>query len=467
MNRRKPVVALVGRPNVGKSTLFNRLVGARTAIVEDIPGTTRDRIYGDSEWNGVGFIVVDTGGLEAPSDISERGSMRGERSGSGAPLAVNSTLFISHIQNQAQVALEEADLIIFVVDGKEGLTAADEDVAVVLRQADRPVFLAVNKTESPKRRLDAVEFWSLGLGEPYPISAYHGDGVGDLLDDVVAALPHYPAEEEEEDDVIGIAIVGRPNVGKSSLLNTLIGKERAIVSHVSGTTRDPIDSEIVYDGQRIRLIDTAGIRRRGKVEPGIEKYSVLRSMRSVDRADVALLLIDATEGVTAQDAHVAGYVLERYKSVVVLVNKWDAVEKDTYTMIEFTEKVREDLKFMDYVPVLFISALTRQRVNKVIPEALRVVEARRHRMSTSELNQVLREAYDRIAPPSKGGRPLRIYYGTQVETEPPTFLIFVNDPKLVHFSYQRYLENRIREHYPFLGTPIRLFFRPRKDGRNQ
>ena len=466
MSKRKPVVALVGRPNVGKSTLFNRLTGARTAIVEDIPGTTRDRIYGDSEWNGVGFIVVDTGGLEAPSDLSERGSMRGKRGGDGAPLAADSTLFISHIQNQAQVALEEADMIVLVVDGKEGLTAADEDVAAVLRQTDQPVFLAVNKTESPKRQLDAVEFWSLGLGEPYPISAYHGNGVGDLLDEMVMKLPDYPAEEEEEDDAIGIAIVGRPNVGKSSLLNTLIGKERAIVSHVSGTTRDPIDSEIVYDGPRIRLIDTAGIRRRGKVEPGIEKYSVLRSMRSVDRADVALLLIDATEGVTAQDAHVAGYVLERYKSVVVLVNKWDAIEKDTYTMLDFTEKVREDLKFMDYVPVLFVSALTRQRVSKILPEALRVVEARRHRLGTSEFNQVLREAYDRIAPPSKNGRPLRIYYGTQVETEPPTFLIFVNDPKLVHFSYQRYLENRIREHYQFLGTPIRLFFRPRKDGRN-
>lgn len=467
MSRRKPVVALVGRPNVGKSTLFNRLTGARTAIVEDIPGTTRDRIYGDSEWNGVGFIVVDTGGLEAPSDLSERGSMRGKRGGVSAPLAADSTLFVSHIQNQAQVALEEADMIVLVVDGKEGLTAADEDVAAVLRQTDQPVFLAVNKTESPKRQLDAVEFWSLGLGEPYPISAYHGNGVGDLLDAMVMELPDYPAEEEEEDDSIGIAIVGRPNVGKSSLLNTLIGKERAIVSHVSGTTRDPIDSEIVYDGQRIRLIDTAGIRRRGRVEPGIEKYSVLRSMRSVDRADVALLLIDATEGVTAQDAHVAGYVLERYKSVVVLVNKWDAIEKDTYTMLDFTEKVREDLKFMDYVPVLFISALTRQRVNKILPEALRVVEARRHRLGTSEFNQVLREAYDRIAPPSKNGRPLRVYYGTQVETEPPTFLVFVNDPKLVHFSYQRYLENRIREHYPFVGTPIRLFFRPRKDGRNK
>jgi GTP-binding protein len=466
MSKRKPVVALVGRPNVGKSTLFNRLTGARTAIVEDIPGTTRDRIYGDSEGNGVGFIVGDTGGLEAPNDLSERGSMRGKRGGDGAPLAADSTLFISHIQNQAQVALEEADMIVLVVDGKEGLTAADEDVAAVLRQTDQPVFLAVNKTESPKRQLDAVEFWSLGLGEPYPISAYHGNGVGDLLDEMVMKLPDYPAEEEEEDDAIGIAIVGRPNVGKSSLLNTLIGKERAIVSHVSGTTRDPIDSEIVYDGQRIRLIDTAGIRRRGKVEPGIEKYSVLRSMRSVDRADVALLLIDATEGVTAQDAHVAGYVLERYKSVVVLVNKWDAIEKDTYTMLDFTEKVREDLKFMDYVPVLFVSALTRQRVSKILPEALRVVEARRHRLGTSEFNQVLREAYDRIAPPSKNGRPLRIYYGTQVETEPPTFLIFVNDPKLVHFSYQRYLENRIREHYQFLGTPIRLFFRPRKDGRN-
>ncbi len=451
---RKPVVALVGRPNVGKSTLFNRLTGRRTAIVEDIPGTTRDRIYGHSDWNGVGFIVIDTGGLEAPSELGDGRQQGGEVE----PLAADSAPFIRSMQNQAQLAIEEADVVVLVVDGKAGLSSADEDVADILRQADRPVFLAVNKTESRERQLNAAEFWSLGLGEPYPISAYHGDGVGDLLDELVKALPAYPVEEEE-DDSTRIAIVGRPNVGKSSLLNALIGSERAIVSDVAGTTRDPIDIQIVYHGEKITLVDTAGIRRRGKVEVGIEKYSVLRSMRSIDRADVALLLIDAVDGITAQDAHVAGYVLEKDKSVVVVVNKWDAVVKDTHTMNEFTEKIRSDLKFLSYVPVIYISALTKQRLNQVLPVALEVAEARRHRFSTGEFNQVLREAYDSVAPPTKSGRPLRLYFGTQAESEPPTFVIFVNDPDLVHFSYTRYLENRIRAHYPFVGTPIRIVYR--------
>ena len=462
MSLRKPVVALVGRPNVGKSTLFNRLTGARTAIVEDIPGTTRDRIYGDSDWNGVGFIVVDTGGLEAPADMEAARRQRPLLE----PLAEDSAQFITHIQNQANVAMEEADVIVFVVDGKEGLTAGDEDVAEVLRGATRPVFLAVNKTESPERRLNAVEFWTLGLGEPYPISAYHGDGVGDLLDEIVKELPAYPFEEEADEDVVSIAIVGRPNVGKSSLLNALIGMERAIVSEVPGTTRDPIDTEIMYEKQRVRLIDTAGIRRRGKVERGIEKYSVLRSLRGIDRADVALLLIDAVDGVTAQDTHVAGYVLERFKSVVVVVNKWDALEKDAYTMVEFTKKVRSDLHFLDYVPVIFISALTHQRIHTVLPTAMAVAEARRHRLSTAAFNDILRAAYDVNQPPSRQGRPLRIYYGTQVDVAPPTFALFVNDPDLVHFSYARYLENQIRRHYEFLGTPIRLLFRPR-EGRGR
>jgi GTP-binding protein len=305
-----------------------------------------------------------------------------------------------------------------------------------------------------------VEFWNLGLGEPIAISAYHGDGTGDLLDEVVKVLPAYPVEEEE-DESVAIAIVGRPNVGKSSLLNAFVGVERSIVSNVPGTTRDPIDTEIVYDHQPITLIDTAGIRRRGRVERGIEKYSVLRSMRSIDRADVALLLIDAVDGVTDQDAHVAGYVLDRMKGVVVVVNKWDAIEKDSNTMNEFTKKLRTDLRFLDYVPVIYISAKTGQRVGSVLPVALQVAEARKHRMGTSELNQVIRAAYDDTQIPSKNGRPLRIYYATQAETEPPTFVLFVNDPELVHFSYERYLENRIREHYPFTGTPIRLVFRTR------
>ncbi|MCL4830157.1 MAG: ribosome biogenesis GTPase Der [Caldilinea sp.] len=449
MRVRKPVVALVGRPNVGKSTLFNRLIGRPTAIVENVPGTTRDRIYGESDWNGVGFIVIDTGGLEAPE------AMRTGKTGSDASPQEQ---FVGYVQNQAQVAIDEADAIILLVDGRGGLTAADEEVAAMLRLSDKPIFLAVNKAESQQVQQNAVEFWALGLGEPYPISAYHGDGVADLLDEIVKVLPPHPVDEEEE-ETIGIAIVGRPNVGKSSLLNALVGQERSIVSETPGTTRDPIDMEIVYDGQRITLIDTAGIRRRGRVEQGIEQYSVLRSMRAIDRADVALLLIDAQEGVTAQDMHVAGYVLERNKSVVVLINKWDAVEKDSNTMVEYTNTVRQQLNFMSYVPVLFISAKTRQRVNKVLPTALQVVAARRHRLTTSEVNQILTEAYDAAQIPTRQGRPLRIYYGAQTDSEPPTFVIFVNDKDLVHFSYERYLENRIRAYYPFEGTPIKLIFR--------
>lgn len=453
MNQRKPVVAIVGRPNVGKSTLFNRLTGKPTAIVEDIPGTTRDRIYGDSDWNGVGFIVIDTGGLEAPTSLGDASNRPAAQ-----PLAVDSSHFIEAMQNQVQVAIEEADVIIFVVDGNDGLTAADQDVADLLRKAQKPIFLAVNKTESNARKLNAVEFWNLGLSEPMPISAYHSEGVADLLDELVKVLPTYPAEEEE-DERIGITIVGRPNVGKSSLLNTLLGKERAIVSDVPGTTRDPIDTELVYDGNQITLIDTAGIRRRGSIEQGIEKYSVLRSMRSIDRCDVALLLIDAVEGITAQDTHIAGYILEREKGVVVLVNKWDAIEKDSHTINTYEEKVREDLKFLSYVPVIFISALTRQRVAKVLPTALEVAAARRSRLSTSEVNRVLQEAYSQGHPPSRQGRPLRIFYGSQIAVSPPTFVIFVNDVELVHFSYQRYLENQFRAHYPFTGTPIKLIFR--------
>lgn len=458
MKTKKPVVALVGRPNVGKSTLFNRILGRRVAIVEDLPGTTRDRIYGDADWNGVGFTLIDTGGLEAPSEV---GAAR-LRQLDAVPLASDSIDFIKPIQNQAQVAITEADAIVFVVDGREGLTAADQDVAEVLRLSHKPIFVAVNKTENVDRKLDAVEFWSLGLSEPYPISAYHGDGVGDLLDEIVKTLPTYPASYEEE-KLVGIAIVGRPNVGKSSLLNALLGTERAIVSDVPGTTRDPIDTELVYAGERLVLIDTAGIRRRGSIDQGIERYSVLRSMRSIDRADVALLLIDANDGVTAQDAHVAGYVLERNKGVVVIVNKWDMIEKDEHTMVQFAKQVREDLKFLSYVPVLFISAQTRQRIHQVLPTALDVVAARRHRLSTGELNNLLRDAYDKSMAPTKHGRPLRIYYSTQVEIEPPSFVIFVNDPDLVHFSYERYLENSIRAHYPFTGTPIRIFFRARRN----
>jgi GTPase len=457
MKQRKPVVALVGRPNVGKSTLFNRLTGTRRAIVEDLPGTTRDRIYGDSDWNGVGFTVIDTGGLEAQSTAEYRTQIPG-----ADPLARDSALFVTEVQNQAQIAIEEADVIVFVVDGKDGLTAADEELAQSFRQSTKPIFLAVNKTESQERQLNAAEFWALGLGEPVPISAYHGMGVGDLLDEIAAVLPPYPVEEPESDQ-IGIAIVGRPNVGKSSLLNALLGHERSIVSEISGTTRDAIDTEITYEGQQVTLIDTAGIRRRGKIEVGIEKYSVMRSMLGVDRADVALLLLDATEGITAQDAHVAGYVIEKQKSVVVVVNKWDAIEKDTQTMVEYTRRVRQELKFLDYVPVIFISAKTKQRIHTVLPTAMAVAAERYHRISTGELNRVIQEAYDRSPPASRTARRLRIYYVTQAGVAPPTFIFFVNDPELAHFSYIRYLENQIRAYHPYLGTPLRLFMRRRSD----
>lgn len=456
MSNRKPVVALVGRPNVGKSTLFNRLTGHRTAIVEDMPGTTRDRIYGESDWNGIGFTVIDTGGLEAPVAPDKRARFRSRSKETDN----DSAFFLENIQNQADVALSEADAIILVVDGMAGLTSADSEVAAVLQQSDKPVLVAVNKAESPERQLNAVEFWNLGIGEPVAISAYHGTGVGDLLDVLVEMLPAHPVRFEDEDEgTVKIALVGRPNVGKSSLLNRLIGSERAIVSDIPGTTRDPIDTRFTYNGQSMLLIDTAGIRRRGKVELGIERYSVLRSMRSIDRADVALLLIDATEGVTAQDAHVASYVLERHKGIIVLINKWDAIEKDTHTMVEYAREVRGELKFLSYVPVLFISALTGQRVNKILPKVMEVMEARRHRIGTGPLNTLLRQAYEKSMPPSKNGRRLRIYYGTQVATEPPSFALFVNEPKLVHFSYERFLENRLREFYAFEGTPIRLFFR--------
>ncbi len=456
MKQRKAVVALVGRPNVGKSTLFNRLIGARTAIVEDLPGTTRDRIYGEAEWSGVSFVVIDTGGLEA----QKTAEYRAERPGV-APLARDSARFVTEITNQAQIAVEEADVIVLVVDGKDGLTAADEDLAEFLQQTTKPILLAVNKAESEQRRQNAAEFWALGAGEPVPISAFHGIGVGDLLDLIAAELSDSPVRDETEEDDVAIALVGRPNVGKSSLLNTLLGQDRAIVSEIAGTTRDPIDTEMVYHGQNITLIDTAGVRRRGRVEPGIEKYSVLRSMRSIDRADVALLLIDGVEGVTAQDAHIAGYVLEAHKSVVVLVNKWDIVEKNTQTMVEYTRRVREELKFLDYVPVLFISALTRQRVQKVLPTALAVAAERRHRIPTSELNGVIQDAYHRSPPATKQMRPFRIYYATQASVEPPTFILFVNDPELAHFSYLRYLDNQLRRHHPFVGTPIRIRLRPR------
>jgi GTPase len=456
---RKPVVALVGRPNVGKSTLFNRLAGERLAVVDAIPGTTRDRLFAEADWAGFIFDIVDTGGI----DPSQTGP--GQKN---EPLSVGSADFIQQIREQAEVAVREADAVIFVTDAESGVTPADQEVGAILRRLQRevdgerlpPVLLAANKADSETRRMQALQFYELGLGDPYPISALHGTGTGDLLDALVATFKNQGIEEEDES--VKIAIVGKPNVGKSSLLNRLLGQERAIVSDIPGTTRDAVDTQLIFEGEPLTLIDTAGIRRRGRIDPGVEKYSVIRSLKAIERSDVALLLVDATSGVTAQDAHIAGFILEAWKSTVVLVNKWDAISKDTYTMDEFTKHVRQELNFLDYVPVLFISALTGQRVNQVLPLALRVQEQRLVRMSTSLINQVLQAAQDQHAAPSHAGRQLRIYYGTQVRSDPPTFLVYVNDPKLVHFSYQRFLENRFREANNYLGTPIRLVFRARR-----
>ncbi len=434
----KPIVALVGRPNVGKSMLFNRLAGERLAIVEDIPGTTRDRLYADSEWSGRSFTVVDTGGLVLGADTDD---------------------LTAQVRAQAQQAMDEADVIVFMTDAVQGLVPDDEDIAQLLRQTEKPVLLTVNKADNAERRLQAVEFYRLGLGEPYPISALHGTGTGDLLDAVVAS---FPAEEEEaEDERVKIAIVGRPNVGKSSLLNRLLGQQRAIVSETPGTTRDAIDTVLEWNGEPLVLIDTAGIRRRGRIERGIEQYSVLRALKAMQRADVVLLLIDGIDGPTAQDAHVASYALQENKSIVVLVSKWDAVEKDEETMVAYTQRVRAALRFLDYVPVLFISARTGQRVNKVLPTALQVYEARFLRIPTGELNRIVQDTIAQHAPPSKAGKRLKFFYATQAGVDPPHFIFFVNDARLVHFSYERYLENKLRERYSFSGTPLRLTFRNR------
>jgi GTP-binding protein len=444
-------VALVGRPNVGKSTLFNRIIGRRLAVVSDVPGTTRDRIQSDTDWDGHDFTVVDTGGIELEGGIHT------------APLSEDSVRFLPAIRAQAGIAINDADVVVLLVDAQAGITAADEEVAEILRLTTKPVLIAANKAESRTSRDAAVEFYNLGLGDVYPISALHGTGTGDLLDAIVAGFPDWASSEDVEDDSVKIAIVGRPNVGKSSLLNRLLGEERSIVSPIAGTTRDAIDTKLVWDGVPITLIDTAGIRRRGKIGSGVEKYSVLRALRAIKRADVALLLIDAQDGVTSQDAHVAGFVLEEHTSVLVLVNKWDAVPKDSYTMLSYTERLRSDLNFLDYVPVLFISALTGQRVHKVLPNALQVHEGRFKRVPTGELNRLIRNAVSRHSPPSRSGRRLKFYYATQPAVDPPTFVFFVNDPRIAHFSYQRYLENQIREHYPYPGTPLVLRFRPRSE----
>ncbi|NPA91077.1 MAG: ribosome biogenesis GTPase Der [Chloroflexi bacterium] len=456
--RRKPIVALVGRPNVGKSTLFNRLIGQKWAIVEDKPGTTRDRIYGDVVWGDREFTLVDTGGLEIiPHTRDGRPKAR--------PLAEDSRDFIHEMQEQVNTALREADVIVLVTDVTDGVTPVDRQVADLLRQEKKPVILAVNKVDNPQREVEALAFYELGLGDPIPVSALHGKGTGDLLDAILQALPHAPEEEEEEEDVIRVAIVGRPNVGKSTLLNRLAREERAIVSDVAGTTRDVVDTRVRWEGKTFLFLDTAGIRRKGSIQRGVEYYSVLRAMRAIERSDVVLLVLDATEGVTAQDAHIAGYALEAYRSIIIVVNKWDLVEKDTYTMVEYTRRIRHELNFIDFAPIVFISAKTGQRVSRLFPLIEHVYEERFVRLPTSMLNRIIQEALAEHPPPVKGTRALRLYYVTQPAVDPPTFVFFVNDAELVHFSYQRYLENKIREIHPYDGTPLKLIFRSHEGKR--
>ncbi len=433
----KPIVAIVGRPNVGKSTLFNRLIGAPIAITEDIPGTTRDRLYGETEWNGREFIVVDTGGLSPGEDETMARAIR----------------------ENVQIAIDEADVILFLVDAKSGLSADDLAVAELLRRQSKPVVLAANKADSAQRRLNATEFFELGLGEPIAISTIQGLATGDMLDAVVDLLPP-PGEPDEESDVaLRLAIVGRPNVGKSSLLNALLGFERVMVSDVPGTTRDATDTELEHEGQKIVLIDTAGLRRRGHVKGSIEKYSVMRAIRAISRADVALLVIDATEPLTAQDMHVAGYVQEAKKGMIVVVNKWDLVEKTSNSVNEYTAAVRRELNFMPYVPVIFVSARTKQRVNKIVSEALAIEAQRRKRIPTAQLNATVQDALRAHPPMSGKGKVLKVKYVTQAATDPPTFIFFVNDVELVHFTYQRFLENQLRDAFGFEGTALRLVFR--------
>jgi GTPase len=435
----RPVVAIVGRPNVGKSTLFNRLIGERRAVMDEVPGTTRDRLYGTAEWRGREFTVIDTGGI-------------GLETGGG---------LLDDVLAQAQEAMDEADVILFVVDAATGPVAADAEVADLLRRSRKPVVLGANKADGPRQGLSSVEFFELGLGEPVPFSALHGTGTGDLLDEIVERLPPAAAATEEAPD-LSIAIVGRPNVGKSSLLNALLGKSRSIVSPLPGTTRDAVDTELRFEGLRVLLIDTAGIRRRGRIDRGVEKFSVLRAVRAIERAEVAVLVIDATEGVTAQDTHVAGYVQEARKGLVVAVNKWDLIEKTARTAQEFEARVHRELVFVDWAPIVFISALTGQRARRVLELARDIQAERDKRVPTPKLIELVREAVARH-PLTERGRQLKIYYATQAGTRPPTFVFFVNDPKLVHFSYQRYLENQLRAAFGFQGTGIRLVFR----GRNE
>ncbi|MGG1631278.1 ribosome biogenesis GTPase Der [Rossellomorea sp. NRS-1567] len=434
----KPVVAIVGRPNVGKSTIFNRIVGERISIVEDVPGVTRDRIYSSAEWLTHEFNIIDTGGIELGNEP-----------------------FLDQIRQQAEIAIDEADVIVFLTNGREGVTAADEIVAKILYRSKKPIVLGINKIDNPEMREMIYDFYSLGFGEPYPISGSHGLGLGDLLDDVVK---NFKQEEEEDyaEDVIKFSLIGRPNVGKSSLVNALLGEERVIVSNVAGTTRDAIDSSYTYDGQDYVIIDTAGMRKRGKVYETTEKYSVLRALRAIERSDVVLAVIDGEEGIIEQDKKIAGYAHDAGRAIVIVVNKWDAVDKDEKTMNKWEKNIREHFQFLDYAPIVFLSAKTKKRIHTLLPIINTASENHALRVQSSVLNEVVMDAVAMNPTPTDNGKRLRIYYATQVAVKPPTFVVFVNDPELMHFSYERFLENRIRDAFGFEGTPIRIIARARK-----
>ncbi len=439
MKMPNPVIAIVGRPNVGKSTIFNRLAGERISIVEDIPGVTRDRIYAEGEWLGRTFDIIDTGGIDLKDEP-----------------------FMSQIKLQAQVAMEEADIIVFITSVREGVTEGDENVARLLYQSGKPVILAVNKADNPEMRADIFDFYSLGLGEPYPISGSHGLGLGDLLDAVVSELP--PEEHfQDEEDVINFCLIGRPNVGKSSLVNAILGEDRVIVSDIAGTTRDAIDTSFVDDeGVKFKMIDTAGIRKRGKVTESTEKFSVMRAMRAIDRSDIVLMVLNAEEGIQEQDKRVAGYAHDAGKGIVIVVNKWDKIEKDNHTMNKFEEKIRDEFQYLSYAPIIYVSALTKQRLVQIPDKIKEVSESQNRRISSSLLNDVLMDAIARNPTPTDKGRRLKIYYMTQVGSKPPTFVLFVNDPELLHFSYERFIENQIRNTFSFDGTPFRIIARQKK-----
>ncbi|MEK4304806.1 ribosome biogenesis GTPase Der [Oceanobacillus sp. FSL K6-0251] len=435
---RKSVVAIVGRPNVGKSTIFNRLVGERISIVEDTPGVTRDRIYSEAEWLNQTFNIIDTGGIEMVDE----------------PL-------LNQMRQQAEIAIDEADVIIFMLNGREGITAADEEVAKLLFKSNKPVVLAVNKMDNPEMREMVYEFYALGFGQPFPISGTHGLGLGDMLDEVVA---HFPGNEEteKEDDTIYFSLIGRPNVGKSSLVNALLNENRVIVSEIEGTTRDAIDTKLRKDDQDFVIIDTAGMRKRGKVYESTEKYSVLRALRAIERSDVVLVLIDAETGIREQDKKIAGYAHEAGRAIVIVVNKWDTVDSDEKAMKDFETKIRAHFQYLDYAPIVFLSAKTKKRLHTLIPMVQLASENHSKRVQTNVLNDVIMDAIAMNPTPTLKGRRLKVLYATQVAVKPPSFVVFVNDPELMHFSYERFLENKIRDAFDFAGTPIKIFARRRQ-----